>query len=87
MRKTVAELHTVTNKGKFHSRTTGAESEGAGDREKNDELGLQTALLPHNAWPRLCHISLKIFCSRWVNPNSFPGAITRIDCLTIIWLS
>ena len=35
----------MTSKGRFRSQTTGAESDGVGDWEKNDELGLEVALL------------------------------------------
>ena len=57
MQKNSAALLTVTSKGKFHSHTTRAESDGAGDREENDELGLEVILLTSrrlaNNLPRL----------------------------------
>ena len=45
MQKNSAALLIVTRKGKFHSHTTRAESDGARDREENDELGLEVTLL------------------------------------------
>ena len=45
MQENSCSLLTVTSKGKFHSQMTGAESDEAGDRENNDDLGLEVALL------------------------------------------
>ena len=43
MQESNYSLLTATSKGKTHSQTTGAESDGAVDREENDKLGLELA--------------------------------------------
>ena len=45
MQENSCSINHSDKQSKFHSQTTWAESDGEGDREGNDELGLEVALL------------------------------------------
>ena len=85
MQKNSAALLTVTSKGKFHSHTTRAKSDGVGDWEENDKLGLEVTLL--TSW-RLANNLPRLLINNLHTMGKFFIVIqeqTRGTIFTIIW--